>query len=111
MRPQNPRSHPTKPPTGLTHAHHNSLQRSKPTAAHHPADRYSIGDRTPELTYAADGSLPLYLQPTEPSDPDRRANWLPTPPGRPFRPILRLYEPQDAVFDGTFTLPPVIAAD
>ncbi|MFV5998373.1 hypothetical protein ACNPQM_39945 [Streptomyces sp. NPDC056231] len=36
---------------------------------------------------------------------------MPTPPGRPLRPILRLYEPQDAVFDGTFTLPPVTAAD
>ncbi|MFF8912222.1 glycosyltransferase [Streptomyces sp. NPDC015032] len=37
MRPQNPRSHPTNPPPAPTPAHHNPLQRSKPTAVHTPA--------------------------------------------------------------------------
>ncbi|MFE4924452.1 LysR substrate-binding domain-containing protein [Streptomyces sp. NPDC056661] len=36
IRPQNSRSHPTNPPTGLTPAHHYSLQLSKPTAVHNP---------------------------------------------------------------------------
>ncbi|WP_406058327.1 DUF1214 domain-containing protein [Streptomyces sp. NBC_01077] len=73
-------------------------------------DRYSIGDRTPGLVYADDGSLTLYLQPQAPADPAHRANWLPTPPG-PFRPILRMYEPRAGVFDGTFTVPPINPAD
>jgi hypothetical protein len=71
-----------------------------------PIDRYSIGDRTPGVRTADDGSLTLVLQHDEPSEPERRANWLPTPAGR-FRPILRMYEPGDAVFDGRFELPPV----
>ncbi|MGW4650839.1 DUF1254 domain-containing protein [Kitasatospora sp. NPDC004289] len=75
-----------------------------------PADRYSIGDRTQGLHVGADGSLTLHLRPDEPSDPAARANWLPTPQG-PFRPILRMYEPDPAVFDGGYTLPPITPAD
>ncbi|MFE2009135.1 DUF1254 domain-containing protein [Streptomyces sp. NPDC059491] len=71
-----------------------------------PIDRYSIGDRTPDLHHDPDGSLTLRLQPQRPTDPEVAANWLPTPPGR-FRPILRMYQPRPAVFDGTYTLPPI----
>ncbi|MBJ7329224.1 MAG: DUF1254 domain-containing protein [Solirubrobacteraceae bacterium] len=71
-----------------------------------PIDRYSIGDRTPGLVRGADGSLTIWMQRDEPSDPEARANWLPTPEGT-FRPVLRIYEPADAVFDGRFVLPPV----
>jgi hypothetical protein len=71
-----------------------------------PIDRYSIGDRTPGLHPAADGSLTIVMQHDEPEDPDDRANWLPTPAG-PFRPILRMYEPAGAVFDGGYELPPI----
>lgn len=71
-----------------------------------PIDRYSIGDRTPGLHTAPDGSLTIVLQHDEPSDPARRANWLPTPTGA-FRPLLRVYEPDDAIFDGTYELPPI----
>ncbi len=46
-----------------------------------PIDRYSIGDRTPGLQTAPDGSLVIVMQQNEPSDPDHRANWLPTPAG------------------------------
>jgi hypothetical protein len=74
-----------------------------------PIGRYSIGDRTPGLVTAGDGSLTLVLQPDEPEDPGRRANWLPTP-RVPFRPILRLYEPDEAIFDGRYELPPVVRA-
>ncbi|WP_459546957.1 DUF1254 domain-containing protein [Nocardia sp. X0981] len=71
-----------------------------------PIDRYSLGDHTPGMRTAADGSLTMALQHDEPGAPDRRANWLPAPAGR-FRPLLRIYEPRDAVFDGTYTLPPI----
>lgn len=69
-----------------------------------PIDRYSIGDRTPGLHTAADGSLTIVMQREEPAEPERRANWLPTAPGT-FRPILRMYEPDESVFDGSYELP------
>ncbi|MFG2824292.1 DUF1254 domain-containing protein [Kitasatospora sp. NPDC048365] len=68
-----------------------------------PADRYSIGDRTPGLVYAPDGSLTLVIQRERPADP---ANWLPAPEGA-FRPMIRLYEPGAAVLDGTYRIPPI----
>ncbi|MEV0525801.1 DUF1254 domain-containing protein [Streptomyces sp. NPDC050439] len=71
-----------------------------------PAERHSIGDRTPGLSYDDDGSLTLLLQPRRPADDKTAANWLPTPEGR-FRPILRMYTPRASVFDGTYELPPI----
>jgi hypothetical protein len=71
-----------------------------------PIDRYSIGDRTPGLHKAPDGSLTIVMRCDEPSDPAQRANWLPSPAGA-FRPLLRVYEPDDAIFDGTYELPPI----
>jgi hypothetical protein len=71
-----------------------------------PIDRYSIGDRTPGLQRDADGGLTIVMQRDEPAEPERRANWLPTP-ARGFRPILRMYEPDAAVFDGRYELPPI----
>ena len=70
-----------------------------------PIGRYSIGDRTPGLR-TEDGSLTLFMQKDEPESPDERANWLPTPSGD-FRPILRMYEPHESVFDGRYELPPI----
>ncbi|KQO97493.1 DUF1254 domain-containing protein [Leifsonia sp. Leaf264] len=69
-------------------------------------ERYSIGDRTSGIYYAADGSLTIYLQQHEPEDADRRANWLPTPQGD-FRPMLRMYQPRDAVLNGSYSLPAI----
>ncbi|MFI2607257.1 DUF1254 domain-containing protein [Kitasatospora sp. NPDC018619] len=71
-----------------------------------PIDRYSIGDRTPGLVYGEDGSLTLTLRHDQPEDPTAAANWLPTPPGE-FRPILRIYQPEPAVLDGTYQVPPI----
>ena len=71
-----------------------------------PIDRYSIGDRTPGIVNGDDGSLTIVMQHDEPSDPDERANWLPAP-AAPFRPLLRMYEPDPSVFDGGYTLPPI----
>jgi hypothetical protein len=47
------------------------------------------------------------MQRDEPSTPAEQANWLPTPAGD-SRPILRMYEPDDAVFDGSYQLPPIV---
>jgi hypothetical protein len=70
-----------------------------------PINRYSIGDRTPGLHTADDGSVTILMQ-TDSPDPGKESNWLPTPEGR-FRPILRMYQPQKAILDGTYVLPPV----
>ncbi|MFE1320910.1 DUF1254 domain-containing protein [Kitasatospora phosalacinea] len=69
-----------------------------------PADRYSIGDRTPGLVHGPDGSLTLHLRHEEPADPVERANWLPVPAG-PFMVALRVYGPDPTVLDGTWTMP------
>jgi hypothetical protein len=50
------------------------------------------------------------MQREEPADPEQRANWLPTPDGA-FRPILRMYEPDEAVFDGGYELPPIVRTE
>jgi hypothetical protein len=71
-----------------------------------PIGRYSIGDRTPGLRHDADGSLTIVIQREQPAD---TSNWLPAP-AAPFRPIMRLYQPQAAVLEGAYTIPPVTKA-
>jgi hypothetical protein len=71
-----------------------------------PINRYSIGDRTPGLHVAGDGSVTIFLQSEAAAEPGERANWLPTPAGH-FRPILRMYEPDPSVLDGRYELPPI----
>ncbi|MFI9770320.1 DUF1214 domain-containing protein [Streptomyces sp. NPDC052415] len=73
------------------------------------ADRYSIGDPTPDLVYDHDGGLTLYVQRTRPADPQQAANWLPAPEG-PFSVILRIYGPGPAVLDCSWQLPPLTVA-
>ncbi|MGH3176885.1 MAG: DUF1214 domain-containing protein, partial [Streptosporangiaceae bacterium] len=58
---------------------------------------------TPGLRRDADGSLTIVIQHDEPAD---TSNWLPAP-AAPFRPIMRLYQPQPAVIDGTYKVPPI----
>lgn len=69
-------------------------------------DRYSLGDRTPGIEYDDDGSLTITISHTPPDDPAARANWLPAPAGA-FRPVLRMYEPEPAVLDQTYLVPPI----
>jgi hypothetical protein len=79
--------------------------------AEHPSGRYAIGDRTPGLAEADDGSLTLVLAHDEADaaaavpegDP---VNWLPVPEG-PFVLMLRLYLPGPSVLDGTYEYPPI----
>lgn len=68
------------------------------------ADRYAIGDRTPDLHRDDDGSLTLHIQHTPPTDPAARANWLPAPTGG-FYLCLRAYVPREELLDGRYTLP------
>lgn len=70
-----------------------------------PIDRYSIGDRTPGLQTGDDGSVTISMQKDSPG-PDEESNWLPTPQER-FRPILRMYQPQKTILDGTYVLPAI----
>jgi len=76
-----------------------------------PIDRYVINDRT-DLHENADGSIDLYLQSSEPSDPDQAQNWLPSPAGENFRLLWRLYATKsgaiDGILDGTGWTPPAI---
>ena len=58
-----------------------------------PANRYSVGDRTPGLRRDPDGGLTIHLQPESPGA-DQEANWLPTSPSDDWFVILRLYRPQ-----------------
>lgn len=71
--------------------------------ADHPAGRWNIGDRYPDLEFGPDGELEITLAHTEPDD---ASNWLPVPEGR-FVLMLRLYLPGDAILDGTYELPSI----
>jgi hypothetical protein len=70
-----------------------------------PINRYSIGDRTPGIVKAADGSLTIYVQADKPAGVGA-ANWLPAPKA-PFYVILRTYGPKPEMLDGSFKIPPM----
>jgi hypothetical protein len=73
-----------------------------------PINRFSIGDRTKDLTYNPDGSLDIYIQNQAPEEHD--SNWLLCPPSGLFRINYRIYLPtkeaQDTATLGKF-LPPI----
>jgi hypothetical protein len=70
-----------------------------------PLNRYAVGDRTKDLKRGADGSLEIYLQHERPA-PEREANWLPAPAGT-MRLVLRAYEPDETLLNGTYRVPAV----
>ena len=71
-----------------------------------PIDRYLIGDHTPGLQYGSDGSLTIYMQQDSPGA-EKESNWLPAPKSGLFRPVMRLYQPQAAILDGSYVLPAI----
>ena len=70
---------------------------------------YLINNRS-NVHYNADGSLDIYVQPKAPSNALQRRNWLPSPAGRAFRLIMRLYKPinVDGILNGTSWRPPTV---
>ncbi|MFJ6436891.1 DUF1254 domain-containing protein [Streptomyces sp. NPDC091416] len=67
-------------------------------------DRYKIGSDTSGLVHGSDGTLDIVIQHARPAA--GTANWLPAP-AEPFYLILRLYQPTEAAFDGTWPLPSI----
>jgi hypothetical protein len=72
-----------------------------------PINRYLINSTTEGLVYGDDGSLILTIQHKQPEDADEQANWLPAPEGV-FYLTMRMYWPEPAALDGTWTPPPVV---
>jgi hypothetical protein len=68
-----------------------------------------INDRS-GVHYNADASLDLYIQPTAPTDPLARRNWLPSPAGKAFRLVMRLYMPRNipGILSGRSWQPPTV---
>lgn len=69
-------------------------------------DRWSLGDRTPGLMYAGDGSLTIILSAEK---PEQTSNWLPVPDG-PYMLGLRVYEGHHEVIECNW-FPPALAPD
>jgi hypothetical protein len=63
-----------------------------------PIDRYSIGDRTPNVKKDADGGLTIYISGTSPGVA-RESNWLPSPTSGPFTLTFRAYIPGKDIVD------------
>ncbi len=72
-----------------------------------PINRNSLGDRTPGVVRDDDGGITITMSASEPAEGTARANWLPAPSGE-FRPILRMYMPDNAVLDGTYEIPAIV---
>jgi len=72
------------------------------------ARRFAIGDRTPGLLRESDGSLVIDVSSQPP--PRGSANWLPVSDA-PFSLIVRMYEPDRAILDGRYRLPPLELTD
>ncbi|HMB75032.1 MAG TPA: DUF1254 domain-containing protein [Kiloniellaceae bacterium] len=76
-----------------------------------PIDRYLVNSpMLPDLKKNADGSLTLYIQKDEPTDPDQKANWLPAPDG-PIYMVMRLYWPKEAALNGSWSPPGIVKAE
>jgi hypothetical protein len=66
-------------------------------------DRFSIGDRTPDLDYEEDGSLTIILSAKRPR---QVSNWLPVPDG-PYMLGMRVYEGYSSVVECDWFPPPL----
>lgn len=73
-----------------------------------PVRRYSVGDRTPGLRPAEDGSLTVRIssEAQDVAQEDGGSVWLPAPAGG-FRLMLRLYGPLREVLEGSWAPPTV----
>ena len=63
-----------------------------------PLNRYELNNRS-HLHTNPDGSIDIYIQHDQPSNPEQAGNWLPAPAtGLGFRLVWRLYDLEHAVF-------------
>ncbi|MCA9491809.1 MAG: DUF1254 domain-containing protein [Myxococcales bacterium] len=70
-------------------------------------DRYSVNSSDDNVVYNPDGSLDLVIAPSYPGGPVQ--DWIPTKEKGQVYLMLRIYLPGDAVLDGTWKPPPIIA--
>ncbi len=69
-----------------------------------PLDRYLLNSTmTDQFVRQEDGSLVLYVQSRSPAQ-ELESNWLPAPEG-PFYLVMRLYGPEPAALEGSWTSP------
>jgi hypothetical protein len=66
-------------------------------------DRFSLGTKSKQLRYEADGSLVIHVQSDKP-DADKVSNWLPAPADE-FSLYIRAYWPLDELNEGGWTPP------
>ncbi len=71
-------------------------------------NRFSLGTKSRDLRFEADGSLVIYVQKERPV-PGAMPNWLPAPDG-PFSLYIRAYWPLPPITEGRWTPPPVVPA-
>ena len=73
-----------------------------------PLDRYLVNSpMMDDFILNEDGSLTFYIQKDSPGEA-LEANWLPAPNG-PFYCFMRLYGPEEAALNGSWTAPPIQA--
>ena len=70
-----------------------------------PMNRFSVSDRS-GLVPNTDGSVEIYIQNAAPAG--HESNWLPAPAGK-FILWLRVYQPGEAILNGTYRVPPMEA--
>jgi hypothetical protein len=74
-----------------------------------PIDRYLINSpMLPSLKPNSDGSITLYIQ-NETPGAELESNWLPSPNG-PFMVVMRLYWPEQAALEGSWSRPALVQA-
>ena len=76
-----------------------------------PEDRYQLSNKS-RLARNGDGSVDIYLQAEQPTDPAQASNWIPTAAGQGFEVIWRLLAPKpgriEGILDGNGWQPPAI---
>jgi hypothetical protein len=82
-----------------------TLYNNKTLFVDNPINRYNVGMFT-GLKNNTDGSVDIYIQNVNPGL-ERESNWLPAPQDS-FSLLMRLYVPESAALDGTWTPPSVI---
>jgi hypothetical protein len=70
-----------------------------------PIKRYGIGNMAEKLDLNADGSLTIYIQAESPGEA-KEANWLPSPQAGFFL-MMRMYQPEEKMYSGEYTIPPL----